>query len=93
MVQSQKRIIIIAGEPSGDLRAASLARALLVLEPSLSISGVGGEKMRQAGVKCFADIKDLAVVGFVEVIKHYSRIKRVFDLALEKVQRFLNDFE
>ena len=86
MVQSPKRILIIAGEPSGDLRAAGLVRALLSLNPHLSISGVGGEKMKQAGVKCFADIKDLAVVGFVEVIKHFSRIKRIFHLVLEKVQ-------
>ena len=42
--------MIVAGEASGDMRAAGLARALKTLDPSLRLSGIGGEYMRRAGV-------------------------------------------
>ena len=74
-----KHIIIIAGEASGDMRAAGLSRALKELDPSLRLSGIGGEYMCQAGVECFTDITQLAVIGIAEVIKNLSRIKKVFD--------------
>jgi len=44
-----KRILIITGEASGDLHGAHLAQALKALDPSLSILGVGGARMRAAG--------------------------------------------
>ena len=69
--------MLIAGEASGDMRAAGLARALKVLDPSLRLSGIGGEYMRQAGVECFTDITELAVIGIAEVIKNLSHIKKV----------------
>ena len=41
--------------------------------------------MRRAGVECFTDITELAVIGFTEVIKHFSRIKKVFDQTLKEI--------
>lgn len=79
--------MIIAGEVSGDMRAAEVAQALRSQSPSLQMNGVGGERMKQAGVECFADITQLAVIGFVEVIKNYGRIKKVFDQILEEIDR------
>ncbi len=79
--------MIIAGEVSGDMRASEVAQVLRSVSPSLKMTGVGGERMRQAGVECFADITELAVIGFVEVIKNYSRIKKVFDQVLAEVDR------
>jgi lipid-A-disaccharide synthase len=67
------------------MRAAGLARALKELAPSLRLSGIGGAYMRQAGVECFTDITELAVIGIAEVVKNLSRIKKVFDQALEKI--------
>ncbi len=77
--------MIVAGEASGDMRAAGLARALKQLDPTLRLSGIGGDYMRQAGVECFADITQLAVIGIVEVIKNLSRIKKVFDQTLKQI--------
>ena len=77
--------MFIAGESSGDMRAAGLARALKKLESSLRLTGVGGPYMRQAGVECFNDITQLAVIGIVEVIKNFDRIKKVFDQILERI--------
>jgi len=77
--------MIVAGEASGDMRAAGLARALKELDPTLRLSGIGGEYMRQAGVECFTDITELAVIGIAEVIKNLSRIKKVFDQTLKQI--------
>ena len=78
--------MIIAGEASGDMRAAGLARALKELGPkALRLSGIGGEHMRQAGVECFTDITELAVIGIAEVIKNLNRIKKVFDQTLKQI--------
>src|SRR5271170_7887383 len=80
-----KLIMIVAGEASGDMRAAGLARALKELAPSLRLSGIGGEYMRQAGVECFTDITELAVIGIAEVVKNLGRIKKVFDQTLKQI--------
>jgi len=77
--------MIIAGEASGDMRAAGLARALKQLSPSIRLSGIGGTTMRQAGVECFTDITELAVIGIVEVLKNLKRIKKVFDQVLKQI--------
>ena len=77
--------MIVAGEASGDMRAAGLARALKALDPTLRLSGIGGAHMRQAGVECFTDITELAVIGIAEVIKNFSRIKNVFDQTLKQI--------
>jgi len=80
-----KHIIIVAGEASGDMRAAGLAIALKKLDPTLRLSGIGGSYMRAAGVECFTDITELAVIGITEVIKNLSRIKKVFDQTLKQI--------
>ena len=77
--------MLIAGEASGDMRAAGLAIALKTLNPSLKLSGIGGEYMRQAKVECFMDITQLAVIGIAEVVKNLSRIKKVFDQTLKQI--------
>jgi len=80
-----KHIIIVAGEASGDMRAAGLARALKELDPSLKLTGIGGGYMREAGVECFTDITELAVIGIAEVVKNFGRIKKVFDQTLRQI--------
>jgi lipid-A-disaccharide synthase len=62
------RLFIVAGEASGDLHAAGLARALRARRPDLALSGLGGQKMRDAGVVIVEDITAQAAVGFVEVV-------------------------
>jgi lipid-A-disaccharide synthase len=78
-------IMFIAGETSGDMRAAGLAHALKQLNPSLRLSGIGGTYMRQAGVECFTDITELAVIGIIEVLINLKRIKKVFYQVLEQI--------
>ncbi len=72
------RILIIAGEASGDLYGALLARALREREPGARLSGIGGTRMREEGVDLLADSRDLAVVGLVEVLSHWRPIRAAF---------------
>ena len=60
---------MIVGEASGDLHAAGLARALQVRRPDLRLVGIGGREMRAAGVELLEDAEQMAVMGFVEVIR------------------------
>jgi lipid-A-disaccharide synthase len=62
--------MFVAGEASGDLHAAGVAEALRKLRPDVPLSGVGGVRMRAAGVELIEDSQRLAVMGFVEVIRH-----------------------
>ena len=87
MGEPKKLLMIIAGEVSGDMRAAEVAEALHAAAPSLKFTGVGGEYMAKAGVECFADITELAVIGFSDVIKNYGRIKKVFNQILAQVDQ------
>ena len=61
MGEPQKLLMIIAGEVSGDMRAAEVVDALRLAAPSLQFTGVGGERMTKAGVRCFADITELEI--------------------------------
>jgi len=72
------RILIVAGEPSGDLHAAGVVAELRRRVPDLTIEGIGGERMRQAGVRLHAHADDLAVVGLIEVAARLPAIWRAY---------------
>ncbi len=74
--------MIIAGEASGDLHAAHLVKELKSLSPHIEIFGIGGKKMQEAGVEVIYDIVELAVVGFIEVLKHLKVFKKVLEKLL-----------
>jgi lipid-A-disaccharide synthase len=83
-------IFISAGEESGDLHGAALARALRQRIPGVRLLGLGGARMRAEGVELLAGLDQLAVMGFVEVLRHLPFFldlrERVFEaLAREKV--------
>ncbi len=63
-------ILFVAGEASGDLHAGKVAAAIRELAPSVRMFGVGGNHMEAAGVRLVEHVNTLAVMGFVEVIKH-----------------------
>jgi lipid-A-disaccharide synthase len=70
----KKRILIISGEASGDHHAAELIKETLKLEPNIHFLGMGGEKMRAAGMEMVVDAKDMAVVGAIEILAHIKPI-------------------
>ena len=76
--------MIVAGEASGDLHGANLVRAMETLAPDLSFIGIGGPRMREAGVDIVVDASEMAVVGLIEVIAHFDVISRAY-LTLKKI--------
>lgn len=79
-MKPNKHIIVVAGEPSGDLHGANLINELIKKNPNLIITGIGGDKMSLAGMKLFFHIKELSAMGLTEVIVQLRQIKQAFDL-------------
>lgn len=71
--------MIIAGEISGDMHAANIINLIKKECPNTTFFGIGGPAMRAVGVETFYDIKDMAVMGIVEVLKHIKFFKKVFN--------------
>ncbi|MFH1245136.1 MAG: lipid-A-disaccharide synthase [Candidatus Omnitrophota bacterium] len=82
-----KKLMFIAGEPSGDLHSAHLISALQKIDPRLEISGMGGEKMRQAGANIFLDMSELSIIGFTGVLANILKIKKIFQAILARVDQ------
>lgn len=81
-----KRLMVIAGEASGDLHGAAVVAALHKIDPQIELFGVGGDRMRQAGVDLLFHVDELAYIGFVEVVRHYGFFRRVFSRLREQLQ-------
>lgn len=88
MDNQNRRVMIVAGEASGDIYGADLAHEALALDPGLHFFGIGGARMREAGVATLVDSAEMAVVGLIEVLKHFDVISEAF-LKLKKI--LLND--
>ena len=65
---------IIAGEASGDLHGSNLIKEIKTLDPTASIKAWGGDLMQQAGASLVKHYRDLAFMGFLEVIKNLPTI-------------------
>ena len=72
-----KKIMIVAGEASGDLHGGKLVQAMLRIDQSLRFYGIGGKKMKATGVALIADSADMAVVGLTEVVSKLGMILKV----------------
>jgi lipid-A-disaccharide synthase len=70
-----QRIFLVAAESSGDALGADLIHALKERDESLDLVGVGGPLMAEAGVESRADIAGLAVLGFVDGMLAFARVK------------------
>ncbi len=81
------KILISAGEASGDLYAAELARRLRARRPEIELFGCAGPRMAEAGVRRVVDASSLAVVGLVEVLRHVPRIHREYRKLIAAARR------
>lgn len=70
------RIVIIAGEASGDHLGAGLIRAARRRNPDIEFEGVAGSAMRAEGCRAWFDCQELAVMGLFEVVRHLPRLLR-----------------
>jgi len=81
-----KKIMIVAGEMSGDLYGSLLAGELKKQEGALELFGIGGDKMRSAGVDIVADSVQFASMGFVDVLQNFHRYIWLYRFALSTFQ-------
>ncbi|HEX05074.1 MAG TPA: lipid-A-disaccharide synthase [Bacteroidetes bacterium] len=79
------RVFWVTGESSGDRHAAHLIRELKQLQPSWTHGGMGGEAMRHEGVELTADLKEAAVMGLTEVIRHLPRLFRLRNRLIDAI--------
>lgn len=77
------RILISAGEASGDMHAAAVIRGLRGGCKQAEISGIAGPSMRQAGCELLMDMEQLNVMGVSDVVSALPRIRRVREEVLE----------
>ena len=85
--ESNKNILMIAGEISGDLHGASLITELKKIDNKINVFGIGGDKMRAAGMELTYHIDKMAFLGFAEVVKHIPFIKKVQKQLIELVKK------
>ncbi len=78
-MQQSKHIVIVAGEESGDLHAASFIRQLKMNHPALQISGIGGKHMQSVGVHLISDLARYGVTGLSGVIQYLNVIRKAFN--------------
>jgi lipid-A-disaccharide synthase len=74
--KQHKLVYIIAGEPSGDLLASKLMRALLNRNPNIRFVGMGGETMMALGFESLFNISEISVMGIMEVLPKLRNILR-----------------
>ncbi len=85
------RYYIIAGEASGDLHGSNLIKALHEQDTKADIRCWGGDKMEAAGATLVKHYRDLAFMGFVEVIKHLRTIFKNIDFCKSDISAFKPD--
>jgi len=80
-------VLFVAGEVSGDMHAAGVAEAILRLQPARQLIGIGGNRMSAAGVELLEHVENLAVMGFIEIVKHVPHHWRLLRVLRERLQR------
>jgi lipid-A-disaccharide synthase len=78
--RTNNHVLILAGEPSGDLHGADLIRAMKQRDSSLIFHGIGGPCMADAGARLFFSIDQLSAMGLWEVLQQVRPVKQAFDL-------------
>ncbi|MCC6384626.1 MAG: lipid-A-disaccharide synthase [Bacteroidia bacterium] len=85
------KFYLIAGEASGDLHGSNLVAALKKLDAFTSFRGFGGDLMEQQGVKIVKHYRELAFMGFSDVLLHLNSIRRNFKLCREDIRKWKPD--
>jgi lipid-A-disaccharide synthase len=81
-----KNIFIITGEASGDNLGAGLMHALKTQDPSLSFTGIGGDKMIAAGIDSLIPMEDIAVMGIWEVLWQLPRLLKIVNAIVAEIE-------
>ena len=86
-----KKIFIITGESSGDKIASLIIKKLKEKSSDIQILAIGGENIKLEKIDCIFDIKDIAYMGFIDVLKNLFSIKEKINLTVKKILEFNPD--
>jgi len=86
-----KKIFILSGEASGDLHAANLVHEMKRIQPNLDIQGWGGDRLQKEGVVIKKHIRELAFMGFLEVVLNLKTILKNFKICKKEILDFKPD--
>jgi len=81
------KFFLVAGEPSGDLHGGNLIHSIKNIEPNSSFMGHGGNAMRDAGMNIIEHSDSLAIMGFLEVVKHLPRMIKIMGETVKTISR------
>ena len=82
-MNESKKILIVAGEASGDLHGSNLIREIRNLNPQIQIFGIGGDRMKKEGMQLIYHVDKLSIMGIFEVLKNLNLIREVMKTMLK----------
>ncbi|MCX7930775.1 MAG: lipid-A-disaccharide synthase [Chlorobi bacterium] len=85
------RVLIIAGDRSGDIHAARLMSAIRTREPATEFVGIGGPAMAAVGLRSIVPFDVVTVNGFWEVVRHYRSLRAAFDRTCQFIAEWKYD--
>jgi lipid-A-disaccharide synthase len=86
-----KKIFVLTGEPSGDKLASRVISKLKSSKPDIEYLAVGGENLKNLGIKSLYDLKEVTYLGFTKVILNLFKIKKKIDETVNKIIEFNPD--
>ncbi|MFH2093949.1 MAG: lipid-A-disaccharide synthase [Pseudomonadota bacterium] len=86
-----KHIMILTGEPSGDMHGGDLIQQIKQNDPGIYVSGIGGPCLARENVDLFYSIDKLSVMGFTEIFMQLGYIKQAFSFFKKRLQTHLPD--
>ena len=86
-----KKIFIITGESSGDKIASLVIKKIKEKSSDVQFLAIGGENIKSEKIDCIFDIKEIAYMGFIDVLKNLFALKKKIDLTAKKIIEFNPD--
>ena len=85
MTGNTKKILLVTGEASGDHHGALVVKALRRMLPEIQIAGIGGQELAAAGMELLYHVRDLSVVGLLEILPRAGNILTAYRLLKKRL--------
>ena len=86
-----KKIFVLTGEPSGDKLASRVISKLKSSKPDIEYLAVGGENLKNLGIKSLYDLKEITYLGFTKVLLNVFKIKKKINETVDRINEFNPD--